>query len=101
MRKAFILIPLLLCGVTPYYQVTNNNTKTDSINDLQRDTLLFPVIETDIKIQKQISEKLNKRLEKATNELKRLERIERQKKKDKRELQEIEEMFNKYDNRGL
>lgn len=101
MRKVFVLIPLLLCGVTPYYQVTNNNTQTDSINGLEKDTVLFPVMEMNIKMQKEIYDKLDQRHQKAINELKRLERIERQKKKEAKELKQIEEMFNKYDNRGL
>lgn len=101
MRKVFVLISLLLCGVTPYYQVTNNNTQTDSINTLEKDTVLFPIMEMNIKMQKEISNNLDQRYQKAINELKRLERIERQKKKEAKELQKIEEMFNKYENRGL
>lgn len=101
MRRSIILIPLLFWGITPRYQVFNNTDKKDSITKLEKDTVLFPVMEMNIKMQKEIYDKLDQRHQKAINELKRLERIEKQNKREAKELHQIEEMFNKYDNRGL
>lgn len=88
-------------GITPYYQVANNHEKNDSISGLEKDTAFFSIMEMTINIQKEISESLDERLEKANKELKRLERIEKQNKKEKKQLQEIEKMFNDFENRGL
>lgn len=104
MRKILFIVPFLFLGIKPYQQTINHTTKSDTLSPFQKDTIILSKVKSQIDMQLDVSEQLDRKKERLQTELKKVkkrERESRRKRREKRELEDFKKALEIYENRGI